>query len=225
MEKRQNGEPKVFPEFREYCDAVFQGDSARAEELLRRKSGSLFFGGETGKQAEFLEMLNRGLYEYVLCCRNLSLYQCCFENACVLSEWKGQPEFPVMAEKIQDCYLQQLRGSSGRNGYILRAQDYITRNLDRPLTLEQVSSRVFISKAYLSELFPECTGKSFTAYVSDCRMKLAACLLAETENPIQNVGKTCGFYSAAYFSTAFSRQYGMSPRAYRKVRQKAAVSE
>ena len=101
------------------------------------------------------------------------------------------------------------------NRYVTKAQNYIAHNLDKALTLEEVSSRIYISKAYLSELFPTFTGQSFTAYVSGCRMQLAAQLLVSTSLPIQDIGQTCGFDSPAYFSTVFSRQYGMSPRKYR----------
>jgi AraC-like DNA-binding protein len=54
-------------------------------------------------------------------------------------------------------------------------------------------------------------------YLNDCRLKLAAQLLRESpsESILQTALK-CGFSSSPYFSTSFSKRFGLSPRDFRR---------
>ena len=72
------------------------------------------------------------------------------------------------------------------------------------------------SVRHLTRGFRERTGLSVHQYVEQQRCALARQWLRETDLPIAVIAERLGFTSAAYFSTAFRRLVGQSPRAYRR---------
>ena len=70
----------------------------------------------------------------------------------------------------------------------------------------------------LRQLYRAFTGsESPAARIRRRRLEHAAEMLTSRAPSIQveRVAQECGFVSAEYFSRAFRREYGMSPRAYR----------
>ena len=65
-------------------------------------------------------------------------------------------------------------------------------------------------------LFKEHEGCSPYERYTAIRMANAKGLLACTTLPIGEVGRRCGYADPLYFTQAFKRAVGLSPRAYRK---------
>ncbi len=63
-------------------------------------------------------------------------------------------------------------------------------------------------------------GVSPSAYVNRIRMEYAALLLAGSDMPINDIAGECGIENLSYFYRVFQRQYGTTPRQYRKHHQK-----
>ena len=210
-----------FFNFHTLCDAVFQKDMAQARLILEDQSQCLFQREEPSWEAMmvFLTSMNRSLYNYILYRTSLSLYQCCAENGKIIHKCRNKEEFFALAERILATYCNKLDAGCTHCScrYIARAKAYIDWNLDKRLSLEEVAAQVYISKAYLSELFTSHTGTSFSAYVTERRMQRAKQLLMNTKMSIQDIGQACGFYSSAYFSTVFTKRFGLSPRRYRVI--------
>lgn len=93
---------------------------------------------------------------------------------------------------------------------------YIENNLDNSLTLAEISSHVFISRAYLSISFKRVMGENIKKYIYRKRMEHAKHLLLSTEESIQRIALKCGYSSPAYFSASFRRYYRTTPRAFRQ---------
>lgn len=86
------------------------------------------------------------------------------------------------------------------------------------LTLRMVAERERVSKRYLQKLFTEA-GNSFSHYVRTrrldrCRADLISSLHAELS--ISEICFRWGFNGSAHFSRAFRKEYGVSPRDYRR---------
>lgn len=96
------------------------------------------------------------------------------------------------------------------------AVEYILHNLNKPLTLTDISSHVFISRAYLSISFKRVMGENIKKYIYRKRMEHAKHLLLATEESIQRIALECGYSSPAYFSASFRRYYRTTPRAFRQ---------
>lgn len=84
------------------------------------------------------------------------------------------------------------------------------------LSLSELSSRVYVSSAYLSTLFHKCTGKSFKSYLVELRMQKACELLLSTDLYIYQIARQTGYPNSQYFSVAFRKHTGCSPSKYRE---------
>lgn len=73
-----------------------------------------------------------------------------------------------------------------------------------------------VSEGHLARSFKAATGWQLQKFVADERIKAAKRLLAEEGMSCESVSERLGFKSPSYFSTAFRRVTGKSPREYRK---------
>lgn len=100
------------------------------------------------------------------------------------------------------------------------AVQYILKNLDKPLTLAEIASQVFLSPAYLSTRFKQVTGENIAKFIYEKRMQKAKHLLLSTQDQVQSIALRCGYPSPAYFSASFRRYYQKSPRELRREAEK-----
>ena len=73
-----------------------------------------------------------------------------------------------------------------------------------------------MSPTNFRRLFLLVFGKTAMAYKNGLLLLHACDLLADNVYSVGEVAERCGFRDALYFSTAFKREVGMSPLAYRK---------
>ena len=99
--------------------------------------------------------------------------------------------------------------------FIDAAIQYIDKNLDKAISLDETANNIYISASYLSKLFKESTGKSFLEYVNNHKMMAAENLLISTSKSIEEIAKSTGFSSANYFIRRFKQYYGVTPKVYR----------
>jgi AraC-like DNA-binding protein len=97
---------------------------------------------------------------------------------------------------------------------IRRALSYIRENLNGDLRLSTVADHVSFSPVYFHNYFRSATGVTLREYVEEQRIKRAAVLLVDTGYTLSRIAYECGFSSQAYFSYAFKRRMGKTPRAY-----------
>lgn len=115
---------------------------------------------------------------------------------------KARPE--TAAEEEASYYQHVLRS----------VQQYVDGNL-QTATLVDAALRVNLSPSYLSRVFRERTGQSFTDYLVEARMKKAAQLLHSIEFRLCEISEIVGYNSPKNFSRAFRNYYHMSPKEYR----------
>ena len=109
-------------------------------------------------------------------------------------------------------------GEMVRNKDFLRIApilDYIQENLTEPLTLDQISSKFFISKHYLCRIFKSATGFSVMEYIIHSRVLRARQLLQEGVS-VQQAGELSGFSDNSHFIRTFGNLTGTSPGRYAK---------
>lgn len=92
----------------------------------------------------------------------------------------------------------------------------IERHPDQNLTLEKLSEELHYSKFYLARAFKEHTGRTLWKYIQSRRLEAAARCLAETRRPVVEIALKAGYGSQQAFARAFRREYGCTPREYRK---------
>ncbi|MDD2457361.1 MAG: response regulator [Eubacteriales bacterium] len=99
----------------------------------------------------------------------------------------------------------------------LLAQTYIKDHYaDNQLSLMAVSNHANVSLSYFSQIFKEETGKTFVEFLTEVRMDKAKELLRSTDRMLYDIAEQVGYENPAYFTVAFKKQVGLSPRDYRK---------
>lgn len=82
-------------------------------------------------------------------------------------------------------------------------------------SLEEASRTVYLSPKYLSVLFKENQGISFSDYVQNKKMKRACQLLKDPAIRQYQVASLIGYENPKNFSRAFKSYYGITPQEYR----------
>lgn len=111
--------------------------------------------------------------------------------------------------------LQQIKVMSTANSSIISAIEYIDSNLDKRLTLDQVSSKVYLSDYYFSKLFKRETGLSFSVYLNARKIQKAMILLKDSDKSVNDISEALGFTRLSYFSQTFKKYTGYAPTKYR----------
>lgn len=105
---------------------------------------------------------------------------------------------------------------NAREADIMKAARYIYRQFQKPLSLEEVAGIAGLSPTYFSRKFKLLTGMGFKEYLNYIRLKHAAAALLTTKNTITDIALEYGFNDSNYFKDLFKKEYGKSPREYRK---------
>lgn len=99
--------------------------------------------------------------------------------------------------------------------HVNRAKEFIYNNYEFQITINDIASNVGVTPNYLSNIFQKTIGISTKQFLNLIRMEEAKKKL-ETTKTISEISKQVGFNNPLYFSTAFKKQTGLSPEAYRK---------
>lgn len=98
---------------------------------------------------------------------------------------------------------------------VFRVMAILQEDYAQPITLQSMAARFHIDNSYLSSLFREVTGKTFTSYLTQIRVQHACGYLANTTLTNAKIAQLCGFASDSYMKKVFRKVLGMTPSAYR----------
>ncbi len=93
---------------------------------------------------------------------------------------------------------------------------FIDAHLRKPVTLRDLANAAGYSPFHAARLFKEVTGQTPFDYLRAARLSGAAARLRESGDTITSVAFDFVFSSHAGFTRAFTRQFGLAPRAYRE---------
>ena len=99
-------------------------------------------------------------------------------------------------------------------GYLLHALRHMEEHMAEPITVREVADELGLSVSYLHKLFARC-GTSFSAYLTDCRLRRAGRMLRESDARIYVIAAACGYQDTRYFSKIFQKHMGVKPTEYR----------
>ena len=102
-----------------------------------------------------------------------------------------------------------------------RMTAYVEENYARPMTLEDLSHRFYVSTSTVSHLFKQKMGVSFYRYVTQRRLIAAKTLIGQGV-ALEDVAARAGFGEYSGFYRAFKQNYGISPRQYRVLQEETA---
>ncbi|NVK31606.1 MAG: GlxA family transcriptional regulator [Gammaproteobacteria bacterium] len=125
-----------------------------------------------------------------------------------------------MAERIRDKHDRQRVPLMQRIGTgqpkLAEAVSLMEANIEEPMTLDELSGHVNLSRRQLERLFKKYLNVVPTRYYLDLRLERARQLLLQTSMPIVDIALACGFVSAPHFSKCYRDIYGVPPRDERR---------
>ncbi|GAB6930791.1 response regulator transcription factor [Paenibacillus sp. JCM 10914] len=95
------------------------------------------------------------------------------------------------------------------------AKQYMQENYHKELSLDQISSMVYLNSVYFSQLFKQRIGVGFKEYLIHLRIDRALQLLKETDMKIAEISNVIGYDDVRHFSQIFRKKYGVTPSEYR----------
>lgn len=95
---------------------------------------------------------------------------------------------------------------------------YINQNLAQELSIQELCSQFFISRAQLCRRFKKITGTSVGKYISAKRLIAAQNLLRQGKKPTEVYG-ACGYQDYSTFYRAYLQYFGYSPKDVRLINE------
>lgn len=120
----------------------------------------------------------------------------------------------ILQTESRANYIESEKGEG--NDRLAFAVTYIRKHLSEPLTVEQISQKVYMSESSFYRAFRDTFGVTPVEFINNERMKLARRLLQDPGRKVQDVYLSAGYNSLSYFNRVFKRKYGLSPKAYRE---------
>ncbi|MBQ7039639.1 MAG: AraC family transcriptional regulator [Clostridia bacterium] len=87
---------------------------------------------------------------------------------------------------------------------------------DSELSISSISEKLSYNSKYLSHMFKEKMGVSYTEYLRNIRIKYAVSLLDHGIDSVKNIAYLSGFSDPLYFSSVFKKVVGISPKEYKQ---------
>lgn len=119
---------------------------------------------------------------------------------------------------IED-FVHRVQGARSRKEMsrtVRECCEYLQMHLTKPFDLQDMARSVGYTEYYLTKKFRRETGCKVTEYLRQARLEHARHLLEVSHESIQDISDRLQFSSRNHFSKAFSKQYGISPSAYRE---------
>ncbi|MDW0116467.1 helix-turn-helix domain-containing protein [Sporosarcina thermotolerans] len=118
----------------------------------------------------------------------------------------------IRSFKAEGSIIQKIDTGDRR---LLQIIDYMERNYDQMITLEEIASKYFLSTSYLSRYFKQNMGIGFSRYLMNIRLKHGMKELLYTDDSISQIAMNNGFPNTKAFSTLFKEVHGVTPHVYR----------
>ena len=126
---------------------------------------------------------------------------------------------------LQELIVRILQGNSRKtleenatrlssHNRLANAIEYISTHLHEPLTVGELSKKVYMSESHFYKTFKEELGVTPIEYINSERIKLAVKLLKDPNKKIKEIYLECGFENRSYFNRLFKRKVQASPGEY-----------
>jgi len=106
------------------------------------------------------------------------------------------------------------------NSRVKRIHEYMMKNYREEVTLKEIADLVHMAPASASRFFKSATGLTVFEYLNKIKIDLARQLLLNTDMSVLDISFDCGFNNLSHFNKQFKKFNRLTPRQFRKLRQK-----
>jgi AraC family transcriptional regulator len=118
--------------------------------------------------------------------------------------------------KYSDPSFNRQTGRTQCKAQIARALDFIGRNLDREIMLDELAAVANMSKFHFAKSFRQAMGIAPHQYLVKLRVEKARKLLASQTLSVEEVAHRVGYADKGHFAAQFRKIVGISPNRYRE---------
>lgn len=118
--------------------------------------------------------------------------------------------------------LLHKKEEGAKDGRLKQMLQYIRTHLADEVRLEDIAASAGVSTRECTRCFRDMLGITPIFHLTQMRMRSAAMLLEDTEEPVTEICFAVGFENPSYFSTVFKECTGLTPREYRKKKKNKA---
>lgn len=130
-------------------------------------------------------------------------------------------EYPTVDELLSAMYAafapvcEEDSGVTAAKAIVFKIKMILQRDYAQSISLQDMAAQFHIDMSYLSSVFHEEAGETFTNYLTGIRVRHACEYLATTNLPHSKVAQLCGFNTDSYMKKVFRKVLNMTPSAYR----------
>ncbi len=123
--------------------------------------------------------------------------------------------------KLADILISRFRIKQNTKAYKLSQKErmsaietYIKSNYMNPITLNELSDRLYLSVPHLSRFFKKYYGMNFSSYLNEVRLSNAVVEMNDSNKSLTRIAYDNGFPNNAAFTKAFREKFGCTPKIY-----------
>lgn len=149
------------------------------------------------------------------------IYTCSNESICpdeakyLVETYRGMQEMIDFLEKAAAENMESSEKEPSRK-VIKDVLAFIDENYNKKVLINDIANQFYLNPSYLSMLFKNETGKSFTTYLVQLRLEKAIELLRNEELTLYEISDMVGYDDYFHFSKLFKKHKNISPANYRK---------
>ncbi len=128
-------------------------------------------------------------------------------------------EITVISHAMYEDFITRVhrcKAAAGMSRGVRIACDYMEMHPEEEINLALLAEKTGYTAYYLSRKIKQETGVTPAAYLQKVRLEQAKTWLEASRMSIQEISDRLRFCSRSYFSDVFSREYGVSPAAWRE---------
>lgn len=97
--------------------------------------------------------------------------------------------------------------------HIRKCITYINKNINKKITIKDISDNCGLSADYLSHLFKKEIGENLSSYILKNKLEISKSLLLEGLDN-NRICRALGFSSPSHFISVFKKQYNITPKQF-----------
>ena len=201
-------------------DAIEKQKCAAAEEVVSRTL-------EKCRDAYSLYITISGIFNlmYRIFCRSARSEEKDSEHVYMLFSYRsdlyGFRHFYEVEDYVKKIVESMCQEQEEKTHHYIVAEmlDYIEKNYQTNISLSELAEhKYFMNSSYLSRLFKNEVGQTFSKYLMEFRIRKAAGLLENELLKINDVAMLAGYNDVSHFIQYFKKIYGCTPEEYRHKR-------
>ena len=111
--------------------------------------------------------------------------------------------------------VEKLKYGETNSKLVSEVINYVRANLSSPITTEDISRHLFISRSHLSVKFKEETGENLSTFITNLKIDEAKRLLRYSDKPLSLIAIYLGYSSQSHFARVFKNYTSLTPNEYR----------